>query len=51
MENLHDIACARIASFMMEKNSADEVAKKFTIQCQLSVDEGVKLESIYKDNF
>lgn len=39
LQHLHELACARIAFFMRENNSPDEVAKEFTIQCILTQDE------------
>ena len=42
LEHLHDLACAKIASFMKGK-SPEEVNKEFTIECQLTQDEAKEL--------
>jgi hypothetical protein len=42
LEHLHDLACARIASFMKDK-APEEVNKEFTIECQLTADEAKSL--------
>lgn len=42
LDYLHSLACARIASFMMNK-SPEEVNKEFTIECQLTTEEAKNL--------
>jgi S-phase kinase-associated protein 1 len=42
LPHLHDLACARVATFMKQK-SPDEVQKEFTIECQLTSDEAKEL--------
>ena len=42
LDNLHDLACARIAHFMKGK-TPDEVNEQFTIECQLTNDEAKEL--------
>lgn len=42
LEQLHDLACTKIAAFMKGK-SPDEVNKEFTIECQLTQEEAKEL--------
>lgn len=42
LDHLHDLACARIASFMKDK-SPEDVNKEFTIECQLTAEEAKEL--------
>ena len=42
LENLHDIACVRIAVFMRDK-TPEEVQKEFTIECQITSEEAKAL--------
>eukprot|EP00340_Litonotus_pictus_P004292 CAMPEP_0170516626 /NCGR_PEP_ID=MMETSP0209-20121228/2799_1 /TAXON_ID=665100 ORGANISM="Litonotus pictus, Strain P1" /NCGR_SAMPLE_ID=MMETSP0209 /ASSEMBLY_ACC=CAM_ASM_000301 /LENGTH=161 /DNA_ID=CAMNT_0010801583 /DNA_START=16 /DNA_END=501 /DNA_ORIENTATION=+ len=42
LDGLHDLACAKIASFMKGK-SPEEVNQHFTIECQLTNDEAKEL--------
>ena len=42
LENLHDIACVRIAVFMRDRNP-EEVQKEFTIECQITSEEAKAL--------
>lgn len=42
LEHLHNLACAKIASFMRGK-TPDEINTEFTIECQLSKEEAKKL--------
>lgn len=42
LDHLHDLACARVASFMKDK-SPEDVNKEFTIECQLTAEEAKEL--------
>jgi hypothetical protein len=42
LDHLHDLACARIAAFMKDKQ-IDEINKEFTIECQLTAEEAKTL--------
>jgi len=42
LDNLHDIACVRIAIFMRDK-TPEEVQKEFTIECQITSEEAKAL--------
>lgn len=42
MDHLHDLACSKIADFMKGK-TPEEVAKEFTIECQLTTEEARNL--------
>jgi hypothetical protein len=42
LENLHDLACCRIAAFMKGK-TVEQVNNEFTIECQLTQEEAKEL--------
>lgn len=49
LDHLHDLACAKIAAFMKDKNTED-VNKEFTIECQLTAEEAKNLGLEVDDN-